>query len=275
MKKQVLTAVLALSLVMQGSSLVWAAEDVMAVEADEAEVSAAEVMQPELEAFGSGEEAAAFGDGTYGIVQESETPAEDSIFTENACTDEYSEEDFVAEEAEDTELLEVAVSIKLDTTHFPDAVFRKYLEKFDTDKNKTLSAAECGKIKKIDVKDVRNLAGIQYFPNLTDLKFSTVSGPMKKFDLTKNVKLEKLDIFCFGLTSLDVTKNVKLKELRCPLFGLKKLDVTHNPELTVLDLELNELTSLDVSKNTKLKNLNCSSNYIKKLNVTKIRILYL
>lgn len=86
--------------------------------------------------------------------------------------------------------------VVIDETTFPDSVFRKYVrEKFDTERDGTLSEEECGAVTRIDVSggtSLADLTGIEHFPALEDLS-------------------------CYGtgITSLDVSQNLALKNLAC------------------------------------------------------------
>lgn len=162
-------------------------------------------------------------------------------------------------------------SIKIDAKHFPDKMFRKYVKKFDKDKNGSLSKAERAKVKKIKVGDggILNFKGIEYFTNLTYLDCN--NNQMKKLDIRKNTKLKVLICsFSYNLNTLDVSKNTELTQLYCGESpNLKKLDVSKNTKLTELSCLGLNLTKLDVSKNTKLTMLDCRFMYeLKKLDVS-------
>ena len=143
--------------------------------------------------------------------------------------------------------------VEINDTVFPGSSFRRYIEEnFDNDpKDGKLSIKEREAVTSITLTNetyylVRNLRGVEYFPNLESL-------------ICTNVQL----------SSLDVSKNLKLKELNCNNNGLKKLDVSQNKELTKLYFSDNDLTELDISNNTALTELNCNSNKLKELDVSK------
>ena len=143
--------------------------------------------------------------------------------------------------------------VEINDTVFPGFLFRSYIEEnFDNDpKDGKLSIKEREAVTSITLTNgtyymVRNLSGVEYFPNLESLTCTNVQ-----------------------LRSLDVSKNLKLKELNCNNNGLKKLDVSQNKELTKLYFSDNDLTELDISNNTALTELNCNSNELKELDVSK------
>ena len=151
----------------------------------------------------------------------------------------------------------------------PDKAFREYLEKFDTNNDGKLAPAERYAVTEIDVesKNISNLYGIQFFPNLKNL--NCADNNLTSLDVSENTVLAEL--WCYGnqLTSLDVSKNTKLKKLRCQKNQLTSLDVSKNTELEYLAVLYNQLTSLDMSQNRKLTFLSCYNNQLTSLNVSK------
>ena len=152
---------------------------------------------------------------------------------------------------------------------FSDETFREYLEQFDTDDDTFLSTAEREAVKKIDVsnKNISNLYGIQFFPNLETLY--CYDNQLTELDVSKNPKLRTLNCSNNYLTSLDLRYNTELTKLSCYGNNLTSLDVRKNPALEQLSCRNNQLTSLDVSKNTKLTVLDCARNQLTSLDVSK------
>lgn len=159
----------------------------------------------------------------------------------------YTEEDIVTDNYGD---------IALDAEHFPDDVFRKYVEHFDTDNNGILSAVERGKVFEINLHDegiltshevweVENLEGLQYFPSLV-----------------------KLDCSGTGEITLDVSALQNLEYLNCSMDGLYELNVTHNPNLRKLYCSVNHISTIDLSNNTKLTHFYCISNDLTTLDMS-------
>ena len=128
-------------------------------------------------------------------------------------------------------------SVEINTTNFPDATFRDYVQQFDTNHSGSLSSDEIAVVTQINVinKSISNLTGIEYF-----------------------TALEKLECYYNQLTSLDVSQNTALTYLECSYNQLTSLDVSGCTALTYLHCYENQLTSLDVSENAELNTLNCS-----------------
>jgi len=144
--------------------------------------------------------------------------------------------------------------VEINSTNFPDQVFRKYVEdnidKADTtgQKDDKLSQAERDAVTEISITNTNctDLTGIAYFANLTELN-------------------------CYHnqLTTLDVSKNAKLSALRCNNNGMVELNLGDITHLTLLECNDNNLTELDVSKNPCLEELQCRENKLRRLVIGK------
>ena len=108
--------------------------------------------------------------------------------------------------------------------------------------------------------DVRNL------PELTYLDLQA-NYDLKSIDVSKNTKLEKLNLAQTGLTSLNVKNNRKLVELKVHCNQLTALDVSSNYLLKELACFENQLTALDLSSNVALEYLGVSENPITELDL--------
>jgi len=108
-----------------------------------------------------------------------------------------------------------------------------------------------------------NLKGLDF------LKSFDCEGRLDVLDISKNTKLELLNITECKLFVLDVSKNTKLKYLYATQNNLKVMDVSKNTKLERFSCANNKLVDLDVSNNTKLKHLDCSSNRLTDINVSK------
>ena len=150
---------------------------------------------------------------------------------------------------------------------FPDETFQNYVKQFDENNNGTLSPEERYAVTEISVpnKDISNLYGIQFFPNL--VKLDCDQNNLSSLDVSQNPALKYLYCEQNNLSSLDVSSNSALKYLHCTQNNLSSLDVSQNPALEYLLCAQNKLTSLDVSKNEALKLLNCKNNQLTNLNV--------
>lgn len=168
--------------------------------------------------------------------------------------------------------------VKINSTNFPDAEFRKYISKnIDRNKDGVLSKAEIKKVTEIKLEHYdeagneyvyNDLTGIGVFTELKSLECESQKD-LSKLDLHKNTKLEFVKCGRNGIKELNVSKLTKLKELRCYVNKLTKLDVSKNVNLEILDCESNNLTGLDLRKNTKLVELYCGGNKLTKLDLTK------
>ena len=168
------------------------------------------------------------------------------------------------------------VTIELSSYNFPDETFRKYLKKFDVNHDNKLASAERNAVKEIDVrsKNISNLYGIQFFPNLKSLICS--NNQLTSLDVHENTALEYLACTQNKLTSLDVSNNTALDELYCYRNQLTSLDVRQNTALKTLCCYQNQLTSLNVSKNAELEVLWCYENPLTSLDVrqnTQLKVL--
>ena len=144
--------------------------------------------------------------------------------------------------------------VAIDEEAFPDTVFRFYVaKKYDTDKNGVLSPAEASKVTSIDARyisykrygqeiKIKDLSGIEYFPNLTRINCT-------------NVKIDRLD----------VSKCPALTTLNCHGCEMKVLKVKGCETLITINCRDNLLTSLDVSGLSKLKSLDCKNNELSQL----------
>ena len=108
--------------------------------------------------------------------------------------------------------------------------------------------------------DVRNL------PELTYLDLQA-NFDLKSIDVSKNPKLESLNLAQTGLTSLNVKNNRKLVELKVHCNQLTALDVRSNYLLKELACFENQITALDLSSNISLEYLGVSENPITELDL--------
>ena len=153
-------------------------------------------------------------------------------------------------------------TIFINDSNFPDAVFRAYVkEKLDKDNNNCLSESERNAVTEIDVRsrNISNLYGIQFFPNLKSLYCG--NNKLTSLDVSKNLALQELGCSDNPLTSLDVSQNTALEYLGCYENQLTSLNVSQNTALEYLDCHQNKLASLDVSQ-TAVRTLKASGNQI-------------
>ena len=113
---------------------------------------------------------------------------------------------------------------------------------------------------KLTAFDVRHLSELTYL-NLQ------ANFDLKSIDVSKNPKLEFLNVAQTGLTSLNVKNNRKLVELNVYCNQLTALDVSSNYLLKDLACFENQLTALDLSNNISLEYLGVSENPIAELDL--------
>lgn len=163
-----------------------------------------------------------------------------------------------------------ADDVVIDETNFPDEGFRQYVkDKFDTNKDDTLSADEIAEAKEISVegKPITSFKGIEYFTALTNLECSRTK--LTSLDTSHNKKLGYLRCnYIPDLTTLNVSQNTELKVLYCNDNALADLNLTNNSALETLECGDNELTTLDLSKNTELKYFGCFNSKLSSLDLT-------
>ena len=183
--------------------------------------------------------------------------------------------------------------VEINSTNFPDSVFRSRVSDFDTDQNGVLSDEEIARVTSINVshansRNIDSLKGIEYFTALTELiceciglteldvskntalvSLSCKENQLTTLDVSKNTALRNLDCCENQLTVLDVSNNAALLGLYCSVNALTSLDISHSTSLTYLFCDSNDLINLDVSKNTALIHLSCESNDLTTLDVSK------
>ena len=123
---------------------------------------------------------------------------------------------------------------------------------------------------KLTAFDVRHLSELTYL-NLQ------ANFDLKSIDVSKNPKLEFLNVAQTGLTSLNVKNNRKLVELNVYCNQLTALDVSSNYLLKDLACFENQLTALDLSSNVSLEYLGVSENPIAELDLhplSNLKTLY-
>lgn len=179
------------------------------------------------------------------------------------------------------------IPVSTETIYFADENFETYLvTNFDLNSDGQISIDEAEAVTAIGVgsSNIKSLAGIEFFPNLTYLDCS--ANEISKIDLSHNTKLTTLNISgnlltslnlgnntalitvnCSNnaLSSLDVSELTALKTLYCTDNSLLSLDLSNNKALITLDCSNNELVSLSVASNTALVTLDCSGNMLTSL----------
>ncbi len=97
---------------------------------------------------------------------------------------------------EEPEVRIVSYNIPIDEPHFPDAVFREYVRRFDTNSDGTLSAAEIAMVTGIYVSDsgISSLQGVEYFTALQYL--NCYNNQLTTLDLSNCPNLNISNVTC-------------------------------------------------------------------------------
>ena len=138
-------------------------------------------------------------------------------------------------------------NVKINSTNFPDAEFRKYISKnIDRNKDGVLSKTEIKKVTAMSLYTgsnkfsgntkyykCKNLTGIGVFTELAVLDCS--NNKLTKLDVSKNTKLIYLDCSNNKLTKLNIKNNKRLVYLSCTGNKFTKLDARNNGALCRVD----------------------------------------
>ena len=166
----------------------------------------------------------------------------------------------------DQPIVYVRAGVPIDTSTFPDDIFRAYVEKnFDTDKNGWLSDEEIANIESISIDGIiiNDLKGIEFFTALSSLCIG--ENELSYLDLGGNTELLSLECYGNRITVLDLRKNTKLQYLDCYSMGtLVGLNVSGLTNLSYIDVSDCSLTELDVS-DCPLTFLGCEQNPLTRL----------
>lgn len=157
--------------------------------------------------------------------------------------------------------------------NFPDANFRAYLLEQEGGADGYFTAAEAGAFTSFSVDEmgIASLAGLGYFPGLTEL--SCEDNALTELDLSGNPALTRL--YCGGnrLTALNVSWCPDLVTLYCEENRLTSLDVSGNASLEFLNCGGNRLTSLDAGGLAVLEYLSCRDNQLTALDIKGAAVL--
>ena len=154
--------------------------------------------------------------------------------------------------------------VKYQPIVFEDEVFKNWLlqQGYDRDGDGEISYLEGEKVIEIIIENtnsITSLKGIEFFPNLVKIR---VTG-LEEWDSNKGawVPIGKL-------TAVDVSKNPKLQEINLDLNQLTSLDLSNNPVIRRVSLQRNLLTTLNLGCGDSLEDLNCSYNSLTSMDVS-------
>lgn len=167
--------------------------------------------------------------------------------------------------------LDIEYTVDINDTNFPDAVFRDYVNSFDTSSDGKLSKEEIADVTEIIVsnKDIKSLEGIRIFKYLEELYCDRnsltsldVSG-LKKLNVLRGYENENLsslniegcdalgalDCMNTAITELDVKKFPELYSLRCNNTKITYLDLSGNPKMAVLFIDGSTIKTVELNDN--------------------------
>ncbi|WP_152604849.1 hypothetical protein [Psychroserpens jangbogonensis] len=169
------------------------------------------------------------------------------------------------------DLLEQAISI-------PDSEFERYLIDDGIDSNpipngEIALSDICGvSFLGIDVYNISNFEGIQFFTDLTDFYMADNNAAfIDVIDFSGNPLLEDIEIYISpNFTGLDINENLALQNLRIYDISnaLITVDLSNNYNLKFLNLENTGLNSIDVSNNLLLTDVFVLYNPINEIDVS-------
>ena len=158
--------------------------------------------------------------------------------------------------------------IKIDSTSFPDDIFRQYIIENIDDGDGVLSNEERLSVTSIEIEEmeISNLSGIEYFSGIK--KLICYDNNISSLDLSNNTELELLDCDNNNLSELDLSKCNKLTTLYCDNNYINTLNISNCPELLYLWCENNNLSQLDLSNCSKIIDIQADENNLDTLDLS-------
>lgn len=173
----------------------------------------------------------------------------------------------------------------------PDKVLKTYImTNFDTNKDGEISKEEAEAVKAIELtgSEIASIDGLEYFPNLETVDFTThrllkadfsQCYALKELNLSSGAglssvvlpaSLEELSIMqCNKLKKIDLSAAPNLKNLYASNSGFVVApDLSKNTKLESVGFGAAKFSTIDVSKNTELKSLNVGGDVFNSLDVT-------
>lgn len=173
----------------------------------------------------------------------------------------------------------------------PDKVLKTYImTNFDKDRDGEISKEEAEAVKTIELtgSEIASIDGLEYFPNLETVDFTThrllkadfsQCYALKELNLSSGAglssvvlpaSLEELSIMqCNKLKKIDLSAAPNLKNLYASNSGFVVApDLSKNTKLESVGFGAAKFSTIDVSKNTELKSLNVGGDVFNSLDVT-------
>lgn len=163
--------------------------------------------------------------------------------------------------------------VAINSTNFQDPAFLEFVKKYDQDNDGKLSTDERNQVHILNVEqsNIKDLTGIEWFPELTTLRCSELG--LKELKLSENKELVTLYCSKNNLTQLELSKNTELTYLDCSGNQLTELNLPSSAKLEKLICYDNQLSALDVNSLGYLTNLSCGKNPLGTLNVSNLTLL--
>lgn len=161
-------------------------------------------------------------------------------------------------------------TIAVNSETFPDPVFRQYIiDNFAPDALLTTSQQLYVGDITIDNMNISSLQGIEFFPNLANLRCS--GNPISQLVLSSH-NLLNLFITNTQISSLDIGSQPNLSFLDISSCPIQTIDLSLFPKLHVLYCDNTELTSLNIQVCPALEFLSCSSCHIPEIDLTGLSV---
>ena len=161
------------------------------------------------------------------------------------------------------------IAFAINEDNFPDAAFRNRLLGDDYAKDGLVTVGELKDVNRIEcayaegIEKIKSLKGIELFPELTSLW--APGNDIAELDVTKNVKLQSIDVEGSKITAIDLTQNPDLSYLNLNGNLLTVIDLSNNPLLRELYVGNNKLTAIDVRNMKSLFSFSCYNNQLSEL----------
>ena len=163
-------------------------------------------------------------------------------------------------------------SVEIDEDHFPDKVFREWVQNNIGDHDSVLTPQELNNETNLDLTNVgiSSAKGVEYFPNLE--KIVLKGNHLTSLDVSRNTVLKYLDVSSNQLSSLTLGYKGCLTDLITYDNPIGELDLTTSPVLACLNCSKNHLKKLDLSENTALQQLDCDNNLLTSLALNSVTL---
>ena len=159
------------------------------------------------------------------------------------------------------------MSIPINSTNFPDDIFRNFVIHNIASGSETLSDSLIASTKNMDVSTlgISSLQGIEFFQHLEVLLCSY--NNISSLDISTLTSLLTLACNKNNLSALDLSHQSELLHLQCSYNDIRSLDLSQNTELNSLFCDHNQITFLNLELNTSLREISCQSQTIKGISV--------